>query len=83
MKMYIKVLGSGCSRCKSLHKITTDVVGKLNIDAEIEKVEDITRIMGYGIMATPALIINEKVIIKGRVPDEKELTGIILSHQNQ
>ena len=66
--MNIKVLGTGCAKCKTLEKITRDAVAETGITAEIEKVEDIVKIMGYGVMNTPALVINQKVVLSGRIP---------------
>ena len=77
MSIIIKVLGTGCSNCKNLEKTTFNAVKELNIIATIEKEEDIQKIMGYGIMRTPALVINEKVVLYGRVPGVSELKGII------
>ncbi len=76
--MEIKILGSGCAKCKSLEKLTRDVVEKNGIQATITKVEDITEIMKYHIMATPALVVNENVEIKGRVPSAKEILAVLL-----
>lgn len=76
--MNIKVLGTGCARCKSLEKITRKAVDELNLDANVEKVEDIQKIMEYAVMRTPALVINEKVVLSGQVPKLsalKELLG--------
>jgi small redox-active disulfide protein 2 len=75
--MEIKILGTGCSKCKTLEKITHEVVEKNGINANITKVEDITEIMKYGIMATPALVVNEKVEIKGRVPSADEIKQVL------
>ena len=75
--MEIKVLGTGCPKCKTLEKITIETVEKLGIDAQITKVEEIVDIMNYGIMRTPALVINEKVVFSGRIPTEEELTKIL------
>jgi len=75
--MNIKVLGTGCSKCKTLEKLTREVIGENNITAEISKVEDIVQIMGYGVMATPALVINEKVAVSGRVPSKDEIKKLI------
>jgi small redox-active disulfide protein 2 len=77
MKLNLKVLGTGCAKCKSLEKVTTEVVSENNFDAEIQKVEDITQIMAYGVMMTPALVINEKVIFSGRIPSKSELKSFI------
>ncbi|HOV10961.1 MAG TPA: thioredoxin family protein [Bacteroidales bacterium] len=75
--MEIKVLGTGCPNCKMLEKSVRDIVTELNIDATIEKVEDIVKIMNYGIMRTPGLVIDGKVVLSGRVPSVKELKEIL------
>ena len=75
--MEIKILGSGCSKCKTLEKLTREVVEKNGIDATITKVEDILQIMKYGIMTTPALVVDEKVVIKGRVPSLEEIKMVL------
>jgi small redox-active disulfide protein 2 len=71
--MEIKVLGTGCSKCKTLEEITRKVVKDNGIDATITKVEDIVEIMKYNIMTTPALVVNGKVVAKGRVPSSEEI----------
>ncbi|MDA3954432.1 MAG: thioredoxin family protein [Bacteroidales bacterium] len=75
--MEIKVLGTGCPKCKTLEKITRNAVEKLDIEAQITKVEDIVDIMNSGVMQTPALVIDGKVVLSGRLPSEKELTEIL------
>lgn len=75
--MEIKVLGTGCARCKALEKATRDAVEKSGITANVTKVEDIVEIMQFGVMVTPALVIDGKVVLKGRVPSVDELTQII------
>jgi small redox-active disulfide protein 2 len=75
--MEIKILGAGCAKCKSLEKLTREVVEKSGIQATITKAEDITEIMKYHIMATPALVVNEKVEIKGRMPSEAEILLVL------
>lgn len=75
--MEIKVLGTGCQKCKTLDKITHEAVEKYHIDAKISKVEDITEIMKYGVMVTPALVVDGAVIIKGRVPSVDELGNLL------
>ena len=75
--MEIKILGSGCAKCKTLEKLTREVVQQHGIDATITKVEDIVEIMKYGIMTTPALVVNEKVEIKGRVPSSDEIKKVL------
>jgi small redox-active disulfide protein 2 len=79
--MEIKILGTGCANCKTLEKGVLIAVEDLKIDAKVEKVEDIIKIMGYGIMKTPGLVINEKVVLSGRVPSVSELKEIIEKHQ--
>ena len=75
--MEIKVLGTGCAKCKSLEKLTREVVAEINIEANIQKVEDIYKIMQFGVMSTPALVINQKVVLSGRLPSNTELKEII------
>jgi small redox-active disulfide protein 2 len=71
--MIIKVLGSGCANCKKLEENTKKAVEELGIEATIEKVEDFKKIMAYGVMKTPALVVDEKVKIMGRVPSSEEI----------
>lgn len=75
--MEIKILGTGCPKCKSLEKLTREVVEQNGYQASITKVEDITEIMKYHIMSTPALVVNERVEIKGRVPSANEIKMIL------
>jgi len=79
--MEIKILGTGCPKCKSLEKITREVVEQNNISATITKVEDIMDIMNYGVMSTPALVVNEKVEIKGRIPSSDEIINVLKKYQ--
>jgi len=76
--MNIKILGTGCPKCKTLEKLTREVVEQNGIDATITKVEDIIEIMKYGIMTTPALVVDEKVEIKGRVPSLDEIRKVLI-----
>ena len=75
--MDIKVLGTGCQKCLTLEKAVKNVVAENGIDADVSKVEDIVEIMGYGVMATPALVVDGKVAIKGRVPSSKEILSVL------
>jgi len=81
--MIIKVLGTGCSSCKNLEKAIQIAISEMGIIAEIIKEEDIQKIMAYGIMRTPALVINEKVALYGRVPSVKELKEIITKYETK
>jgi len=74
----IKVLGSGCSKCKSLEQNTREAVEKLGINATIIKVDDIVEIMNYGIMTTPALVIDGKVALKGKTASVQELSALLI-----
>ena len=78
--MEVKVLGTGCAKCKSLEKVTTKAVEELNIDATVEKVEDIQKIMEYAVMRTPALVINGKVVLSGQVPKIDELKELLTNN---
>ncbi|HEY5499924.1 MAG TPA: thioredoxin family protein, partial [Bacteroidales bacterium] len=75
--MEIKILGPGCPKCKTLDKLTREVVEKNGINATITKVEDIMEIMKYGVMSTPALVVDEKVVVKGRVPSQDEIKQLL------
>ena len=75
--MKIKVLGPGCARCQQLEKTVREAVKELSIDAEIEDVKDIKKIMEYPILTTPGLVINEKLVVSGRVPSKAEITTFI------
>jgi small redox-active disulfide protein 2 len=75
--MEIKVLGTGCAKCKALEKVIKQAVEELSIDASIEKVEDIMKIMEYGIMSTPGLVINDKVVLSGKLPDVSEVKELL------
>ena len=70
---HIKVLGTGCAKCKQTESVIRAFIEKNNIEATVEKIEDIQKIMEYNILSTPAVVIDEVVKIKGRVPSESEL----------
>jgi len=69
----IKVVGSGCPRCRKLYNDVLTVLQELNIQADVEKVEDLAAIASMGVLLTPSLIINGQVRAAGRVPDKKQL----------
>jgi len=75
--MEIKILGTGCPKCKTLEQLTRDVVSKNGIEATITKVEDIIEIMKYNIMTTPALVVDGKVVVRGRVPSAEEIKHLL------
>jgi small redox-active disulfide protein 2 len=75
--MNIKVLGSGCANCQTLEKRTVEAAGRLGVDAPIEKVTDFGEIASYGVMATPALVVDDHVIMSGRVPSVDELETML------
>ena len=75
--MMIEVLGTGCAKCKALEKVTREVVEQNGIVAGIRKVEDIMEIMKFNVMTTPALVVDGKVVLKGRVPSNQELKEIL------
>jgi len=81
MNMEIKILGTGCPRCKTLEKTVINALTEMDIAADVSKVEDIVKIMGYGIMHTPGLVINGKVVLSGRLPSSEELKEIIIKNQ--
>jgi len=64
----IKVLGTGCANCKTTLKLISDQARKLDVKIELEKVEDITDIMAFGVMSTPGVVLNNKVVHAGGIP---------------
>lgn len=83
MSINIKILGTGCPKCKQTTAAVQEVVTENNIDATIEKVEDIMEIMKYNVMSTPALVINDEIKIKGRVPSKAEITALLMNLQKK
>lgn len=75
--MEIKILGSGCANCKLLEKHTREAVAENSLDAEITKVEDIMEILGYGVARTPALVVDGKVVVAGRLPSKDEISKLL------
>ncbi|MBT2571487.1 thioredoxin family protein [Planococcus sp. ISL-110] len=71
--MIIKILGTGCSKCKKLEINVREAVNELGVEASFEKVEDIQEIMAYGVMNTPALVVDEEVKVMGKVPSVKDI----------
>lgn len=77
--MDIKVLGPGCKKCKTLHDATQKAIEELNIEATLTKVDDMMKILSYGVMSTPALVVDEKVLFSGKVPSVSEIKELIQS----
>ncbi|MEN3374022.1 thioredoxin family protein [Dechloromonas sp. ZS-1] len=73
--MLIKILGSGCAKCNRLEQLTREAVAELGLDASFEHVREMDRIMAYPIMTTPALVVDEQVLVSGRMPSKDELLG--------
>ena len=75
--MKIKILGTGCPNCKKLEANTKQALEELKMKAEIEKITEIQDIMSYGVMGTPALVVDEKVKVYGRIPNVEEIKTIL------
>ena len=75
--MKIKILGPGCARCHQVEKTTREVVKELGIDATVEEIKDVKKIMEYPILTTPGLVLNEELVCSGRVPSKAEVTQFI------
>jgi small redox-active disulfide protein 2 len=73
MTLDIKILGPGCPKCKTLERLTNEVVEENQINALVSKVDDIMEIMSYNVLSTPALVINKQVVIKGMLPSKEEI----------
>lgn len=75
--MQVKVLGAGCSNCHSLEDRTRAALRRLGIENEVEMITDYGEIVAHGVMSTPALVIEDRVIVSGRVPEVSELVSLI------
>ena len=73
----IKILGTGCPKCKQMETVVKEVVNQNNYEAEVIKVEDIVDIMKYNVLTTPVLVIEEEIAIKGRVPSKSEVEELL------
>ena len=71
----IKVLGSGCANCDTTAKLIKQIADEMQAEVNVEKVEDIAQIMAYGVMSTPGVVMNEKVIHAGGIPDKDSIKG--------
>lgn len=77
--MNIKVLGPGCPNCEKLEKLVREALKEMGVEVSVEKVTDIEKIMDYKILMTPALVINEEVVLAGKLPAKNELSSIIIA----
>lgn len=79
--MEIKILGSGCPKCRALEKAALEVIKESGLKATVIKVEDIMEIMKFGVMTTPALVVNGQVVLKGKVPSRAEMMNLLTQKQ--
>lgn len=77
MSKVIKILGTGCPKCQTMAAVVKEVVAENNIEATIEKVEDIEEILKFNVLSTPALVIDGVITIKGRVPSKSEVLELL------
>ena len=75
--MNIKVLGTGCAKCMALEKTVNEVIREMNLDVTVEEVKDMNRILAYPILTTPGLVIDEEVVLYGRVPKKDEVRDLL------
>lgn len=75
--MIIKILGPGCRNCQNLDRAAREAVAELGIDAIVEKVEDYPTIAAYGVMSTPGLVVDDRVLVAGRVPTTAEICDLL------
>jgi small redox-active disulfide protein 2 len=73
----VQILGPGCPRCEQLYKQTLNAAAELDLDCDIEKVTDMQAILGYGVMSTPALVVDGQVRVAGRVPSPAQLKEML------
>ena len=81
--MDIKILGPGCHKCHELDKRTREVVQELGLDASVEYIQDINKIIEYGILTTPGLVVNGKMVCSGHVPAKGEITRFLTTTTDQ
>ena len=75
--MIVKILGPGCKNCQNLERLTKEALTDLGMEATVEKVTDYGEIAGYGVMSTPGLVVDEKVLVSGRVPTRDEIRALL------
>ena len=79
--MDIKILGTGCKKCQQLETLTRHAVAEPELDADIDKVTDPGEIAAWGVMATPALVVDDEVVLAGRVPTEQALATLLVANR--
>jgi len=72
----IKILGTGCAKCKQTEAVIRETLDEMGVSANVEKIEDIQQIMAYDVMSTPAVVLDEKVMIRGKVPSKDEIKAM-------
>lgn len=77
MTKTIKILGTGCSKCQTLANVVKDVINENNLDATVEKVEDLKEIMEFNVMITPAMVVDNMVKIKGQIPTKADVLALL------
>lgn len=75
--MHVKILGPGCKNCEKLEERTRQALAELGVEASVEKVTNFAAMMPYGVLKTPGLVVDEKVLVYGRVPSAEEIVGLI------
>ena len=75
--MQVKVLGAGCANCHRLEDRTRDALDRMGTDADVQMITDYGVIAGYGVMSTPALVVDDRVVLSGRVPEVDELMAVL------
>jgi len=73
MSKIVKILGTGCGKCQQLVSVVHEVISENQLEATVQKVEDITEIMEFNVMTTPALVVDEVVVVSGRIPSKEEI----------
>jgi small redox-active disulfide protein 2 len=77
--MIVKILGPGCKNCANLERVTREAIDLLGVEATVEKVTDYPTIAAYGVMSTPALVVDERVVSSGRVPTVSEVRDLLIA----
>jgi small redox-active disulfide protein 2 len=74
----IKILGTGCQKCEKMYKLTRQAVSEIDLECRVEKITDIQQIITYGVMITPALVVDGVVKVSGKVPSKSDIKEILL-----